>query len=255
MIPRDFFRSAASPFRAKRTFSEAEAWLWLLDRQRWGNDAEILPVGSKQIAVGRGQILTSTRELADAWRWSESAVRRYLRRLEKAAQIRRTSGAELDRRATHLTVVNHEIYIGERRTDDAKREHKLNANRPHKETVNTEEMKNTDDAPPPKLADASPTAALIFPVRGRSAGWTLDPAIADGWTDTYPDLDVSAELRKARAWIEANPRKRKSPAGMPKFLIAWLNRATHDRVARPIARKNGATSDDVYAYSFEGVPR
>lgn len=45
------------------------------------------------------------------------------------------------------------------------------------------------------------------------------------WSSAYPGVEVTAELRRAGVWLEANPRKRKTRAGMARFLVAWLSRA------------------------------
>ena len=55
--------------------------------------------------------------------------------------------------------------------------------------------------------------------------WTLDEKRLGIWRDLYPDLNVDQECRKAWAWLDANPMKRKTARGMPRFLVAWLNRA------------------------------
>lgn len=41
---------------------------------------------------------------------------------------------------------------------------------------------------------------------------------------SYEGVDVASELKKAVAWTEANPKKRKTGAGMPRFLVNWLSR-------------------------------
>lgn len=45
------------------------------------------------------------------------------------------------------------------------------------------------------------------------------------WRDAFPGVDVLAEVRKARAWLDANRRRRKTYRGMPAFLVSWMNRA------------------------------
>lgn len=73
--------------------------------------------------------------------------------------------------------------------------------------------------------DDPPTAA--FPVVGAGGPrWTLQASQVRSWQGLYPTTDVLAEIRKALAWLEANPNRRKTCAGMPKFLVNWLNRAT-----------------------------
>ncbi len=72
-------------------------------------------------------------------------------------------------------------------------------------------------------ADASPVV-LTFRAQGKTDSWSLTQKQIDEWQELYPSLDVSACCRKAFAWAEANPAKRKTAKGMPAFLVNWLNR-------------------------------
>jgi hypothetical protein len=65
---------------------------------------------------------------------------------------------------------------------------------------------------------------IEFPVRD-GQWWTLAPSLQAELEQDYPAVSVAAELRKARAWLVANPRRRKTARGMPRFLVGWLNRA------------------------------
>jgi hypothetical protein len=49
-------------------------------------------------------------------------------------------------------------------------------------------------------------------------------ASADEWAKTYPAVDVLQELREMRAWLIANPEKRKTARGMAKFVNRWLSK-------------------------------
>lgn len=66
--------------------------------------------------------------------------------------------------------------------------------------------------------------------------WKLRDETFQGWLKTYPGLDVHGEVWKARAWIEANPRRRKTEIGMERFLVNWLNKATASGGGRSIYR-------------------
>ena len=56
-------------------------------------------------------------------------------------------------------------------------------------------------------------------------GWAnLETRIAD-WTDAYPRVDVEQELKAMHQWLVANPSKRKTQRGLPRFITAWLKRA------------------------------
>ena len=83
-------------------------------------------------------------------------------------------------------------------------------------------------------ADAHATPpVLTFPVVGQKGPtWDLSQAQIDAWQQSYPDVDILAECRKALAWVQAN--RRKTARGMPRFLVAWLNRATNASSSRPV---------------------
>lgn len=69
-----------------------------------------------------------------------------------------------------------------------------------------------------------------FPTKGKGGRlWTLTRAKLHEYLDAYPDLDVAAELRKARQWCLDNPRKQKTAGGMLTFLTNWLNRAQNQQ--------------------------
>lgn len=65
---------------------------------------------------------------------------------------------------------------------------------------------------------------VIFPCTGGSgrAGITQDQV--DGWTRDFPGVNVPQQLRNMRAWLEANPTKRKTVRGIPAFVVRWLTK-------------------------------
>jgi uncharacterized protein YdaU (DUF1376 family) len=76
----------------------------------------------------------------------------------------------------------------------------------------------------PEPADSSPSL-LTFPTIGaHGASWYLRETQATEWRSLFPAVDVLGEARKALAWLQANPTKRKTAKGMPRFLVAWLTR-------------------------------
>lgn len=73
----------------------------------------------------------------------------------------------------------------------------------------------------------------------------------DGWATAYPGLEVLQELRKAKVWLEANPRKGKTASGMQRFLVSWLSRAQDTprlsmgaRASPPPTRRCAAAEED-----------
>ena len=89
-----------------RTFSEAEAWLWLLLAANYSNEENIVEVSGKEVPVGRGQLFVTYRNLGKVWGWSKSAVARYLG--HKLGQRKLKIGTEFGTLGTLITICNYE---------------------------------------------------------------------------------------------------------------------------------------------------
>ena len=70
---------------------------------------------------------------------------------------------------------------------------------------------------------------LVFTCRGAPREWELSQAQLDEWTPLYDGLDLLTECRKALAWANAHPTKRKTARGMKGFLVRWFNREANSR--------------------------
>lgn len=82
-----------------------------------------------------------------------------------------------------------------------------------------------------------PEVVLTYPAVGRGAStWHLTEPLLGELQDAYPDLDVRAECRRALAWVQASPRRRKTPRGYQAFLTAWLQRSQERPGATIVAR-------------------
>ena len=55
--------------------------------------------------------------------------------------------------------------------------------------------------------------------------WEAEDADIIQWQKSYPAVDVFAELSKMESWLDANPKKRKTQAGIKRFINSWLARA------------------------------
>lgn len=44
------------------------------------------------------------------------------------------------------------------------------------------------------------------------------------WQQAFPGVDVRVALLRARAWVDADPKRRKTARGMKRYLTAWLGR-------------------------------
>lgn len=59
----------------------------------------------------------------------------------------------------------------------------------------------------------------------------------------YPGIDVEQEFRKMYAWLDSNPKNRKTKNGIKRFITGWLGRAQDKApAARPTNNRNMSTS-------------
>jgi hypothetical protein len=64
--------------------------------------------------------------------------------------------------------------------------------------------------------------------------WEPDDADIIQWQKTFPACDIFQELRKMESWLDANPKKRKTKAGIKRFINSWLSRAQDRGGSSPI---------------------
>lgn len=95
----------------------------------------------------------------------------------------------------------------------------------------------SDTRPPPDTSEVF--LSLLTNDRRR---WPVTEDYLARQQDRFPAVDVRQQIRAMEAWLEANPRKRKTWAGMKAFVTNWLsrdqNRGGHPR-APPGNRQPG----------------
>lgn len=64
-------------------------------------------------------------------------------------------------------------------------------------------------------------AILTVPLQNGNE-FVINATDVDEWKKTYPDIDVVQELRQLRAWNDANPTARKTPAQILRHINSWL---------------------------------
>ena len=87
-------------WREKRIYSRAEAWIDIM---------AFLARGTANAEMDRGQFLGSVRHLAQKWRWSKSAVHRFLEDLEARGMIR-SLGHQMGQQLGHFSVCEYSTY-------------------------------------------------------------------------------------------------------------------------------------------------
>lgn len=93
-------------------------------------------------------------------------------------------------------------------------------------------------APSPDTSGSKPSSGETFSTVAGKA-WEAPLDLLDGLATAFPGVSVPAECAKARVWLLANPTKRKTPRGMPKFLNSWMERAQNRGTQGPFDRPRG----------------
>lgn len=73
-------------------------------------------------------------------------------------------------------------------------------------------------------APAAPPVIFIPVVGGSLPEYPITQAEVDEWTDLFPKVDVPQTLKEIRAWNLANPSRRKTPRGVLRHIVSWLNK-------------------------------
>ena len=74
---------------------------------------------------------------------------------------------------------------------------------------------------------ATGTDAVVesFECAGKTPRRDITAAEIEAWQSAFPALDVRDQLRQMRAWLDANPARRKTARGFAAFVVSWLARS------------------------------
>lgn len=185
------------PFFAREPFTEREAWVWMIAEAAW-RPCQVR-IGRTKIDLDRGQLAFSTRFVAIRWRWSESRVRRFLKRIGPETN-RRTGDALAStlatRDATVVTICNYEKWQSLRRTGDAQTDAPPDAKATQRRTNNQE----PDISPSLRSGEtrARPGCRL-------AADWMPDSEDLAFARTLLPDQNITTERDRFRDhWHSAN---------------------------------------------------
>lgn len=106
------------------------------------------------------------------------------------------------------------------------------------DTKTKEKAKAKDNYIPPsvvcgELPSSPPPAAVLPLVDGTDFEISVE-TVAE-LSGLYPAVDVAQQLRSMRGWLLANPKNRKTKAGIMRFVNSWLSREQNS--ARPAANQ------------------
>ncbi len=115
------------------------------------------------------------------------------------------------------------------------------------EQIRSDQKKDAEASPAPALHDGKP---LTLPTVS-GAEWTVAAKDYVAWAEAYPGINVLAELLKARVWLDANPRNRKTASGMKRFVVSWFSWAQN--TSRPSGESNGTNQPSAAKQRINGA--
>ena len=84
---------------------------------------------------------------------------------------------------------------------------------------------DTPSAPSPQAGSApKEEESSIFLRTEAGTQFEATAELAQRWQTQFPAVEVAQHLRQMQAWLEGNPRHRKTAAGMTRFIANWLAR-------------------------------
>ena len=106
-----------------------------------------------------------------------------------------------------------------------------------KKEVEVEVEKEIDNIHPTDVCaelPSSPPPAAVLPLVDGS-DFPIFQKTVDELSGLYPAVDIDQQLRNMRGWLLANPKNRKTKAGIMRFVNSWLSREQNQ--ARPQNRQ------------------
>ena len=96
-------------------------------------------------------------------------------------------------------------------------------------------------APPAGGAPADADVVLRVGPLTKGETYPVTREQVEAWRQAFPGIDVEQELREMCAWLEANPQRRKTRRGAPRFIVNWLSREQDRRGGRGAAAAAGGS--------------
>ena len=211
-------------------------WCWLILE---ATHAEIDKVfKGKRITLKPGQLITSRQTIATTLKINESKVERILKTLKIEQQIEQ----QADSRCRLVTLVSWDRF----QFIEQQNGQQVDSNRTaieHTQECKNERMEESKDISESKDSSCPerkiPPAPKVGFDQDAHKFTNLDMKIVDLWQETFPAIDVIGEMKKAVAWLLANPKNRKS--NYQKFLVSWFSRA-QDKAPRVTGQDKGRSS-------------
>ena len=177
--------------------------------------------------IKRGSFVTSYASLSELTGLTVQQVRTSIKKLEKTGEITKVTNTK----NTLIIVTNYDLWQGEQQTNNKQitnnqqtNNKQITTNKNDNNEKNDKNEKNIKDIYLSEQLEIAPTDVVLDLDMKTGDNFPVYEQDVKGWQMTYPSVDVVCELRKMKAWLEANPNRRKTRTGMKRFINGWLSR-------------------------------
>ena len=77
----------------------------------------------------------------------------------------------------------------------------------------------------PEVITSEQNVFISLPLVTGSGSFDVTINYLNSLRQLYPAIDVEQEFRKMYAWLDSNPKNRKTERGIKRFITGWLGRA------------------------------
>lgn len=112
-------------------------------------------------------------------------------------------------------------------------------------------MKEKDICAEPESASTPPVMTLPL---NDGALFPVEEDDISKWSALYPAVDILAELRKMAGWLDANPTRRKTKAGIRRFVNGWLAKEQDRGGAAPASAYQSKAAERNAQYCQHDAP-
>jgi hypothetical protein len=89
-------------------------------------------------------------------------------------------------------------------------------------------------------ASELPVIATLPLLNGKT--YAVYQSMVDTWQRAYPGVNITQEIRKMAAWLDSNPKNKKTTSGILRFANSWLSRTQNG---------SGGNGNKPYGYQAE----
>jgi hypothetical protein len=167
---------------------------------------------NKEFVIKRGQFVTSREKLSCETGINPSKIQRILNFFKIEHQIEQQAFSTF----RLITVINYDKYQKHEPED----EQRVNSER----TASEQRVNTTNNDKNEKNEKKKSTAQTKITFSFEERQWkNITEKDIETWMEAYPACDIWFELKKMKAWLVANPKKRKTQ--YKRFINSWLSRA------------------------------